>query len=228
MWSTAVKAPNRRVSSRASIASARVMRPRSPLPGRAPCSAMKLSSIVGSIGVDLGVARSPASSERPRSSAAIAGAVLGRHARSRVVQRFAERVDGVRVRVARGAHAAAVALAPRTASSGRSKRAPMPRGRVDGEDASALDEGDAVAAVGFVHVRRRDDDREATARERRQQVPELAARYGVDAGRRLVEEQDLGPMHERAARAPASASCRRRARPRAGRETARAARRSAR
>ena len=32
-----------------------------------------------------------------------------------------------------------------------------------------------------------------------EQIPELAARHGVDAGRRLVEEQNLRPMHERAA-----------------------------
>ena len=32
-----------------------------------------------------------------------------------------------------------------------------------------------------------------------EQLPELAARHGVDAGRRLVEEQDLRAMDERAA-----------------------------
>ena len=37
------------------------------------------------------------------------------------------------------------------------------------------------------------------SRSRAEQVPELAPRHGVDAGRRLVEEQDLGPVHERAA-----------------------------
>ena len=73
------------------------------------------------------------------------------------------------------------------------------RRRVDREQASALNQRDAVAAVGFVHVRRRDEDRQPAAFEPAEQIPELAARHRVDAGRRLVEKQDLGTMHERAA-----------------------------
>ena len=57
----------------------------------------------------------------------------------------------------------------------------------------------AVAAVGLVHVRRRDDNGQAARLQVAKQIPEFAARDGVDAGRRLIEEQDFGPMDERAA-----------------------------
>src|SRR6266511_4377608 len=57
----------------------------------------------------------------------------------------------------------------------------------------------AITARRFVHVWRRDDGCQATLFQPAEQVPELAARYGVDAGRRLVEKEDVGPMDERAA-----------------------------
>ena len=71
-------------------------------------------------------------------------------------------------------------------------------GFVDREHPSLLDQRHAVATVGLVHVGRGDDDREPRGLQVVQQVPELAARDGVDAGGRFVEEQEFGPMHERA------------------------------
>ena len=71
-------------------------------------------------------------------------------------------------------------------------------GHVDREHPSLLDQRYTVATVGFVHVGRGDDDREPRGLQVVQQVPELAARDGVDAGGRFVKEQEFGPMHERA------------------------------
>ena len=50
---------------------------------------------------------------------------------------------------------------------------------------------DAPAALRLVHVMGRHQDRQAVRRHVVDQVPELAARLGVDAGRRLVEQQQL-------------------------------------
>src|SRR5262249_54166701 len=47
----------------------------------------------------------------------------------------------------------------------------------------------AMAAFGFVQIRRRDYDRETIAREMSEHIPELPARDRVDAGRRLVQQQ---------------------------------------
>src|SRR5262245_21465622 len=71
--------------------------------------------------------------------------------------------------------------------------------RVDGEQAAALNQGDAIASIRLVHVRRRDDGGQAVGSQAPQQIPELAARDRIHAGRRLVEEQDLGPVDQRAA-----------------------------
>ena len=50
---------------------------------------------------------------------------------------------------------------------------------------------DALAALGFVHVVGRDQRRQALDRHVVDEVPELAPRLGVDAGGRLVEQQQL-------------------------------------
>ena len=49
-----------------------------------------------------------------------------------------------------------------------------------------------MTALGLVHVVGRDQHGEAVGRERMDLVPELAARLGVDARGRLVEQQQLG------------------------------------
>ena len=54
------------------------------------------------------------------------------------------------------------------------------------------DVGELVAALGLVHVVRADQHRDAARGERVQLLPELAARLGIDAGGRLVEQQQLG------------------------------------
>ena len=50
---------------------------------------------------------------------------------------------------------------------------------------------DAPAALGLVHVMRRDENGETVARHVVDEIPELAARLGVDTRRRLVEQQKL-------------------------------------
>ncbi len=71
-------------------------------------------------------------------------------------------------------------------------------GSVDGQDAPVVDERHARAALGLVEVGRREQDREPVALQPRQEPPEVAPRDGVDAGRRLVEHQQLRRVHERA------------------------------
>ena len=53
------------------------------------------------------------------------------------------------------------------------------------------DVGEPMAALGFVHVMRADQHREAARGELVDFLPEIAARLGIDAGGRLVEQQQL-------------------------------------
>ena len=55
-----------------------------------------------------------------------------------------------------------------------------------------------AAALGFVQVRRRHHDRQPCGQELRQQLPELAPRHRIDAGRRFVEQQQLRLVDQRA------------------------------
>ena len=54
------------------------------------------------------------------------------------------------------------------------------------------DVGDLVAALGLVHVVRGDEHGQALGGEVVDLVPELAPGLGIDAGRRLVEQQQVG------------------------------------
>src|SRR5207244_13504514 len=54
-----------------------------------------------------------------------------------------------------------------------------------------------AAALGLVQVVRADEERDLLAGEGEEQVPELASRDRVDAGRRLIQEEDPGAMHQR-------------------------------
>ena len=69
--------------------------------------------------------------------------------------------------------------------------------RVDGEEGTVLDEGDAVALHGLVHVGRRDDDGQAEVLlQLLQHLPELFAADGIHTRCRLVEEQHMGCMYQ--------------------------------
>src|SRR5207248_3998293 len=78
--------------------------------------------------------------------------------------------------------------------------------RADRDDLAAAEHCDAVGeALGLVEVVRREHDRLAEAAERAQCLPGLAAGVGVEAGRRLVEEDQFGVADEREAEVEAAA-----------------------
>ena len=63
--------------------------------------------------------------------------------------------------------------------------------RAVGEQLAVEDVGEAMAALGFIHVVRGDEERQALAGELMDLLPEIAARLRIHAGGRLVEEQQL-------------------------------------
>ena len=69
---------------------------------------------------------------------------------------------------------------------------------VERQDAALAHQRHARAALGFVEVGRGHEDRDALRQELGQQAPELAARHRVDARGRLVEQDDLRLVHQRA------------------------------
>src|SRR2546423_787845 len=78
--------------------------------------------------------------------------------------------------------------------------------RADRDDLAASENRDAIGqALGLVEVVRRENDRLAEAAKRAQGLPGLAARVRVEAGRRLVEEDQLGVADEREAEVEAAA-----------------------
>ena len=66
------------------------------------------------------------------------------------------------------------------------------------QDAALVQQRDAAAPLGLVQVGRGHQDRDAARQELRQQLPELAPRHRIDAGRRLVEQDQLGLVDQRA------------------------------
>ena len=115
------------------------------------------------------------------------------------MQDRAERIDRSGVRVLSKRDERPVPIGRADGQQGAIERLRDRTRCVDGQQASALNQRDAIAAVRLVHVRRRDDDCQAGGFESPQQVPELAAGHCVDAGGRLVQQEDLRTMHEGAA-----------------------------
>ena len=72
-------------------------------------------------------------------------------------------------------------------------------GRAIGDELAVINVGDVAAAFGFVHVMRGDEKRDAVAGKLEEQIPELAASDGVDAGGGLVEKKKLRLMQHGAA-----------------------------
>ena len=64
-------------------------------------------------------------------------------------------------------------------------------------DPATVEEGDVGAPFSLVHVGRRDDHRCPRTMQPGEHPPELTARDRVDAGGGLVEQQQLGLVHER-------------------------------
>ena len=61
-------------------------------------------------------------------------------------------------------------------------------------EAAAIEDGEAVTALRFVHVVRRHQDRRAAVDQLEQAFPEIATTLRVDGAGRLVEQQQLGLM----------------------------------
>ncbi len=104
----------------------------------------------------------------------------------------------------------ACAGAPRPRGAGRRRCSDTMRpasrrcsatGRVEGDDSPAVEERDPVAALRLVHVGRGDEHGDALGDHLVDDEPQVAPRDGVDAERRLVEEQDLRLVDEGAAEA---------------------------
>ena len=99
------------------------------------------------------------------------------------------------------------------------------RGQLGGpaelDDLAGDEHGDPVGELlGLVEVVRRQEDGLAEPAQRADELPGVAARGGVEAGRRLVEEDELRVADERDRRGRAAASGRRRASSRARRACA--------
>src|SRR5258708_38036892 len=64
-------------------------------------------------------------------------------------------------------------------------------GRPVGDELAVINVGDVAAALGFVHVVRSDEKRDAMTGKFEEEIPELAARDGVDAGSGLLDGQKV-------------------------------------
>ena len=71
--------------------------------------------------------------------------------------------------------------------------------RAERNHLAAKDERQPIAVLGLFHVVRGDEDGDALGGHLVNQVPELAARDGIDAGGGLVEKQDGRLVQHRAA-----------------------------
>src|SRR5258708_1670025 len=86
-------------------------------------------------------------------------------------------------------------------------------GRAVGNNLAKIDVSDMIAALGFVHVVRGDEKRDAMSGEFEKKIPKLASRDRVDAGSGLVEKEECRLMQHGAAESytllPASRKLRR-------------------
>src|SRR5690348_11568091 len=76
--------------------------------------------------------------------------------------------------------------------------AQQPPRRTLRDDAAVIEYHDLIAQqLGFFHVVGREDDGLALRLDRLHQLPEVAPRLRIEAGRRLIEEQHIGIVDER-------------------------------
>ena len=77
------------------------------------------------------------------------------------------------------------------------------------DDLAVVDDGDRVGQlVGLLEVLRRQQERRALADEVADDVPHPEPAARVEAGRRLVEEQQPGPADQRGCRGRGAGACR--------------------
>src|SRR5258708_34572152 len=72
-------------------------------------------------------------------------------------------------------------------------------GRPIGNELAEINVSDVAAAFGLVHVMRGDEKGDAVAGKLEEEIPELAARDGVDAGGGLIEEKEFRLLQHGAA-----------------------------
>ncbi len=73
--------------------------------------------------------------------------------------------------------------------------------RAAGQQPALMDQGQAIAALGLVEIGRGDEDRHLLAQQLVEDPPEVAARDGIDAVGRLVQEQHPRRVDQRAGQA---------------------------
>ena len=78
------------------------------------------------------------------------------------------------------------------AGEGRAER----RGRVDGKRLTRMQQRHARAPLGFIEIGRRHQNRDALRQELGEQLPELAARRGIDPSGRFIEDDELRLVDE--------------------------------
>ena len=69
-------------------------------------------------------------------------------------------------------------------------------GRANGQQMRVKQVSHPVTSFGLVHVVRGDKERDALGSKPEEQVPEVAASHGVNAGRRLVKKDEVGPVQQ--------------------------------
>ena len=86
----------------------------------------------------------------------------------------------------------------------------LPAGRLRNK-LSLTEKSNARAALCFVHIRSRHDDRDAFLPEIEQEPPQIPPRYRIDARRRFIQKQQLSAYESANRTTPAFGACRRKA-----------------
>ena len=140
--------------------------------------------------------RSRAARATSRTSGLGIGAVARGHAQHRAVVRH---LLDARLRAAQRRGGLGRARSTSSSATRRvARRSTISRGRADVEQRAAEDERQPVAALRLVHVVRREQHGRALGGEAVDLVPELAPAHRIDAGGRLVEEQQRRLVDRRA------------------------------
>ena len=198
-WSTATKSPNRLTRPSAITwsrlsAVARVGKADHEAPP-VSVSATNTSSMLG-VPTAISVNGTPARVSASRSSG-IRSACVVDHRMDAVADE--EHVAHARRAGDRRAHRASGA---RGDGDQRAGHALLERGRrVAIERVAGIEQGQPVAALGLVEIGGGDHDGDALLAQPVENAPEVAPRHRIDAGGRLVEQQHLRRMHQRAGEA---------------------------
>ena len=157
-----------------------------------PVAATKTSSRLARTSVDVRCDRA----SRSRCSDAFGGLARRRieqHVQPRAELRHAE--HGIVLRAAHGAPRRCPSASTSTTAAGNVGHQSLRRALRD--DPAAREDRELVAALGFVHVVRRHEDRHAARDQLEQALPEVAATLRIDRAGGLVEQQQFGLVQRR-------------------------------